>query len=49
MYRPLWNGVSPSMWSEPEWFEYLRKTGGEEMLAKYHPQEETSSLEEFFR
>lgn len=48
MHRPLWNGVSPSMWSKPEWFEYLRKTGGEEMLAKYHPQDETSSLEEFF-
>ena len=48
MHRPLWNGVSPSMWDKPEWFEYLRKNGGEEMLNKYHPQKQSSSLEEFF-
>ena len=24
-YRPLWNGVSPSMWDEQEWFDYMKK------------------------
>ena len=24
LYRPLWNGVSPNMWAESEWEEYLK-------------------------
>jgi len=36
-YRPLWNGVSPGMWDEPEWYEYLENKMGTEILEKYHP------------
>jgi hypothetical protein len=47
--RSLWNGVSAGMWESDEWFDYLRsQTNGEEMLAKYHPESEKSSLESFF-
>jgi len=47
--RALWNGVSAGMWESDEWFDYLRsQTNGEEMLAKYHPEAEKSSLESFF-
>jgi len=46
LWKKLWNGVSPGMWDEQEWYDYLRVNGSEEMLQKYHPQ--TVSLEEFF-
>jgi hypothetical protein len=42
----LWNGVSPGMWDEQEWFDFLRKKCGDEMLNKYHPQK--AALDEFF-
>jgi hypothetical protein len=48
LYRPLWNGVSPSMWDKNEWFSYLEKAGGKDMLDRYHPQKEVSTLDEFF-
>jgi hypothetical protein len=48
--RPLWNGVSPSMWDSKEWFDYLESKLGKEVLNKYHPPKTTTvnALEEFF-
>lgn len=45
------NGVSPSMWLGTEWFNFLKKNGGEEMLSKYHPVSDnllTNNLGRFF-
>ena len=49
-YRPLWNGVSPGMWDEPEWYEYLESKMGREIVDKYHPAafKVESSLEDLF-
>ena len=49
-YRPLWNGVSPGMWDEPEWYEYLESKMGREIVEKYHPAafKVESSLEDLF-
>jgi len=38
MQRKLWNGISEGMWSSQEWYDYLEKNGGREMLDKYHPE-----------
>lgn len=49
--RKLWNGVSESMWSDQEWYDYLLAHGGSEMLYKYHPEsekKEVASIEGFF-
>ena len=47
--RPLWNGVSPSMWDSEEWYEYCENKLGKETLIKYHPESvKANSLEEFF-
>jgi hypothetical protein len=43
----LWNGVSPGMWDEEEWYDFLREHGGEEMLHKYHPNANAGSLADF--
>jgi len=50
LWKPFWNGVSPSMWDDQEWYDYLEKNGGREMVEKYHPNayETKSSLEAFF-
>jgi len=49
MWKPLWNGVSPGMWEDQEWFDYLKTVGGESMLNQYHPKQTTAtSLEDFF-
>ena len=48
LWKKLWNGVSPGMWEEAEWYDYLRSKGGEAMLAKYHPDAMANSLDEFF-
>jgi hypothetical protein len=52
LWRPYWNGVSPSMWGEEEWYDYLTQRGGEDMLRLYHPEavamKEEISLEDFF-
>lgn len=50
LWRPYWNGVSPSMWDDQEWYDYLTEHGGEDMLKEYHPEalEVKSSLEAFF-
>ena len=49
-YRPLWNGVSPGMWDEQEWYDYLEAKLGREVVEKYHPKayEVSSSLEDLF-
>lgn len=46
-YRPLWNGISPSMWADDdttdknlakEWYDYLKASeNGEQYLKDYHP------------
>lgn len=50
LWRPYWNGVSPSMWDTEEWYDYCKLNGGEDMLNQYHPEvlKEESSLESFF-
>ena len=49
LWRPFWNGVSPGMWDEQEWYDYLEMKGGKEMVQEYHPEayEEKASLEDF--
>lgn len=43
-WRPLWNGVSPGMWDEQEWYDYMEKHG----VADPYGKEKASSLEDFF-
>lgn len=49
-WRKLWNGVSPSMWSSQEWYDYLEAKLGVETLSEYHPEatETKAALDEFF-
>ena len=49
LWRPFWNGVSPGMWDEQEWYDYLEMKGGKEMVQEYHPEayEVKASLEDF--
>lgn len=49
-YRPLWNGVSPGMWDEQEWYTYLENTLGRNIVVKYHPAayQTASSLGDLF-
>ena len=50
LWRPYWNGVSPSMWEKEEWYNWLEANGGPSMVDKYHPEAAVNSpsLEEFF-
>jgi hypothetical protein len=50
LQRRLWNGISEGMWEEQEWYDYLERVGGKEMVQKYHPKayEEISTLENMF-
>jgi hypothetical protein len=49
LWKKLWNGVSPGMWEEQEWYDFLKsRPNGEQMLAKYHPKALEASLDEFF-
>ena len=51
LWRPFWNGVSPSMWVAEEWYDYLKQQPkGMEWLEDYHPEalEEHSDLGSFF-
>lgn len=50
LWRPYWNGVSPSMWETKEWYNYLEENGGIDMVKEYHPEcfEVKASLEDFF-
>jgi hypothetical protein len=43
-WRPLWNGVSPNMFNEQEWFDYMKKHNVEDPYAA----EKNASLEDFF-
>jgi hypothetical protein len=49
-WRPYWNGVSPGMWNEKEWYDWLEANGGPSMVDKYHPEASIigTSLDEFF-
>ena len=51
LWKNYWNGVSPKMFEEKEWYEYLEKKGGKEMVTKYHPDayKQKTSLESFFK
>lgn len=46
--RPLWNGITPGMWDEREWYDYLGDRLGEEAVRQYHPDAFASSLDSFF-
>ena len=46
--RPLWNGITPSMWDEQEWYDYLENKLGEEAVRKYHPDAFNATLATFF-
>jgi hypothetical protein len=50
LQRRLWNGISEGMWEEQEWYDYLERNGGREMVQKYHPKayEKISTLEDLF-
>lgn len=50
LWKPYWNGVSPSCFEQEEWYDYLREHGGEEMVKMYHPESYIipTTLEEFF-
>lgn len=44
LWRPLWNGVSPSMFEEQEWYDYLHAHG----MKDPYGNDELASLEDFF-
>jgi hypothetical protein len=44
LYRPLWNGVSPGMWEEQEWKDYMK---AKDMVDPY-AKEAVASLDSFF-
>ena len=44
LHRPLWNGVSPGMWDEQEWYDYMLSHNIENPFAK----QKEASLEGFF-
>ena len=48
LWKPLWNGVSESMWDSQEWYDYCEEKLGKDELIKYHPEANASSLEDFF-
>ncbi len=50
LQRRLWNGISEGMWEEQEWYDYLERNGGREMVQKYHPKayEKISTLADLF-
>lgn len=43
-WRPLWNGISPSMWDEQEWFDYMKKHD----MPNPYEKEQAASLDSFF-
>jgi len=44
LQRPLWNGVSPNMWEDKEWYDYMEKHN----IPDPYKKEEKSTLEDFF-
>jgi hypothetical protein len=51
-WRPQWNGVSASMFSQQEWYDYLAAyPNGSALLEQYHPEavkETAATLDSFF-
>lgn len=54
-WRKGWNGVSPGMWEEREWYDWLGNMsdlmlGDDSLLREYHPEafDKEGTLEEFF-
>ena len=47
LYRPLWNGVSPNMWEEKEWAEYLQAHNMVDEDGKVEVKNNTT-IEDFF-
>ena len=43
-YRPLWNGVSPNMWNEQEWYDYMKANNMQDPYEK----KADASLDAFF-
>ena len=43
-YRPQWNGVSPNMWEDQEWFDYMEKHN----MADPYKEKQTADLSGFF-
>lgn len=43
-WRPLWNGISPGMWEDQEWYDYLKKHNMKDPYGK----DEVASLDAFF-
>jgi len=43
-HRPLWNGVSPNMWQDQEWFDYMLAHN----IADPYAAERTNNLDSFF-
>ena len=50
LWREYWNGVSPNMWAQQEWYDYLESKMGKDAVEQYHPEayETQSNLEGFF-
>jgi hypothetical protein len=46
--RKLWNGISPGMWEDKEWYDYCEAKLGRDELLKYHPNAAATTLDEFF-
>jgi hypothetical protein len=44
LWKPLWNGVSPGMWDDQEWIEYMKQHN----MADPYAKEVAASLEDFF-
>ena len=44
LQRPLWNGVSPAMWEDQEWYDYMAAHN----IPDPYKQEQKSTLEGFF-
>ena len=43
-YRPLWNGVSPNMWEEQEWYDYMKAYN----ISDPYKKEQAANLSDFF-
>lgn len=44
LWKPLWNGVSPGMWDDQEWYDYMEKHNMPDPYVK----EQSASLDSFF-
>ena len=50
LWKPLWNGVSASMFETQEWYDFLTERLGSDVTDKYHPghNDTGGSLDDFF-